>query len=296
MKKDSEPEIESRKGSLAECHSKGLQNGVSAGNMKKIEFTKISATGNDFIVIDNRKGILDLYEDARFFSHICQRRVSFGADGVILLEKSRVANFRYAHVNVDGSIAEMCGNGSRAITYFARALGLIGNRANFEIHGHIYHATIEGRKVTTEFIPPSEMDINVPILEEPNMESGGYIVLGVPHFVIFVADADSANVTELGHKYRHHPFFPRGTNVNFVELSDRQTLCVRTFERGVEAETLACGTGAVAAAIIGHMRKQIDLPVRLIFKGGELTVDFKQDLSRITLTGFVTPVYRAQLL
>jgi len=280
-----------------------------------LPFIKISATGNDFILIDNRDGKLDARRDGRFFSRICRRRRSVGADGVILLQKSGRADFHYVHINADGSIAEMCGNGSRAVFYFASQLGIVSQAGCFEINGNIYRAALNGKNVTTEFIPPGEYTLQVPIAAESGYESGGYIDTGVPHFVLFVAAVDAADVAGLGAKYRRHPFFPRGTNVDFVQIagsnggahlhsgsSDRPHpkngahLFVRTYERGVEQETLACGTGAVAAAIISHLRYGTQSPARISFPGGELIVTFDADFKKITLTGDVTPVYQGILI
>ncbi len=268
-----------------------------------LSFVKISATGNDFILIDNRDGQLQAARDGDFFRAICRRRLSVGADGVILLENSERADFRYVHINSDGSIAEMCGNGSRAIVYFAAQLGIIKDRATFEINHEIYHAKLVGNRVTTEFIPPSPADLSLDIFPEMGYRVGGFITVGVPHLVIFTADVARAEVERLGRKYRHHPLFPAGTNVDFVQMVEqapidevKSHLLVRTYERGVEAETLACGTGAVASAIISHLRHGTNSPLRVTFPGGDLLVTFDANLSHITLSGEVTMVYRAELL
>jgi len=267
-----------------------------------ITFLKISATGNDFILIDNRDGRFDGRRDAAFFSVLCQRRRSIGADGVILLQHSDRADFHYVHVNSDGSLAEMCGNGTRAIVYFARKLGLIGDETRFEINNRLYGAHIDGAVITTEFNPPGECRLDVPVADEPGCELGGFIDTGVPHFVVFVRDIGTVDIDATGRKYRRHPFFRHGTNVDFVQLAggtippDSPRLVVRTYERGVEAETLACGTGAVASSIIAHLRKKVASPVRLSFPGGLLTVTFNANFSRITLSGGVTPVYEGRLI
>jgi diaminopimelate epimerase len=262
---------------------------------KKDEFIKISATGNDFILFDNREGAWDGRRDALVFSRLCQRRIAIGADGVILLEKSKVADFRYVHINSDGSNAEMCGNGSRAISWFAYQLGIFSHQTSFEINGNIYRATIDGFHVITEFVAPGEHNLELAIIEEPEIQSGGSIDTGVPHFVVFVDDVAQTDVDGLGCKYRRHPVFNRGTNVDFVQVIDENHLKVRTFERGVEAETLACGTGAVASAIISHFKKSTHSPTILTFPGGDLQVTFSADFRHITLAGLVRPVYRGVL-
>ncbi len=262
-----------------------------------VPFLKISATGNDFIVLDNREARWDAVRDAHYFSALCRRRLSVGADGVILLEQSTTADMRYVHINSDGSLAEMCGNGSRAIAWYARQLGLGSNESvTFEIMGKRYSARVNDRHVTTTFIAPGPADLSVPIVAEKNLQAGGAIDTGVPHFVIFVTELCSLDVAGLGAFYRRHPAFPRGANIDFVLIESPHSLHVRTFERGVEAETLACGTGAVASAVISHLRHGVGSPVEIHFTGGDLSVGFNEDFSRITLAGMVTPVYRGELL
>ena len=259
-------------------------------------FLKISATGNDFILIDNREGLYDANRDTDFFRRICQRRLSVGADGVILLQKSQRADFRYVHVNSDGSLAEMCGNGSRAIAYFAHRLGMVGENMSFEINNNVYHASIKGLEVTTEFILPKDRAFGLQIVKEAELQEGGFIDTGVPHFVIFAKNVGALDVTGLGGKYCHHPIFSKGANADFVQVIDSHHLQVRTFERGVEAETLACGTGAVAASIISHSRMGTFSPTMVGFPGGELTVSFNPGYTQVSLTGMVTPVYEGRLL
>jgi diaminopimelate epimerase len=260
--------------------------------IEQTAFLKISATGNDFILIDNREGRFEAVRDAQTFSRLCRHRIAVGADGVILLEKSKLADFRYVHINSDGSIAEMCGNGSRAIAWFAHHLGLIQTNATFEINDNIYHVALSGLRVTTEFVPPGKPILDLDIIDEAELEVGGFIDTGVPHLVLYVKESAAIDVDRIGRKYRSHPFFPHGTNVDFAQIRNMDTANVRTFERGVEAETLACGTGAVAVAVISQIRKVMRSPSTLCFPGGELTVSCSDDFTRVKLTGLVTPVYR----
>jgi diaminopimelate epimerase len=263
--------------------------------MTDINFTKISATGNDFIVIDNRDGRFHPQRDRQFFSRLCQRRISVGADGVILLESSDIADVKYIHINADGSIAEMCGNGSRALAYFARKHGIGSPELRFEIAGNVYSARINGTYATTDFIRPAQPQFNLNIVEESEIEEGGFINTGVPHFVLFSSNIDKIDVATIGNKYCHHPVFPKGTNVDFVEI-ENSTLRVRTYERGVEEETLACGTGAVACAIIANIRKNIYSPVVIYQPGGILRVEFDKNYRKITLGGAVEPIYQGTLV
>lgn len=259
------------------------------------EFLKISATGNDFILIDNRNGRFAADRDARYFSRLCRHRVAVGADGVILLEKSDQADFRYVHINSDGSIAEMCGNGSRAIAWFAHHLGLYNTQAAFEINNKIYHVVINGLEVTTEFVPPGKPILDLSFVAEAELQAGGFIDTGVPHLVLYVQNLETVDVDRLGRAYRSHPYFPAGTNVDFAQIESMDQARVRTFERGVEAETLACGTGAVAVAVISRMKNLLRSPSRLCFPGGELTVSSNDDFTQVKLTGLVAPVYRGVL-
>lgn len=263
--------------------------------MSDIHFTKISATGNDFIVIDNRNGKFHPQRDRQFFSRLCQRHVSVGADGVVLLESSEVADVKYVHINADGSIAEMCGNGSRAVVYFAHKHGIASQDLSFEISGNIYQATLNGTYATTDFIPPGKPQFKLSIVDESQIEEGGFIDTGVPHFVLFTANVDDIDVTALGKKYCHHQVFPKGTNVDFVEIVNSQTLRTRTYERGVEEETFSCGTGAVACAIIANILKKIRSPVEIHQPGGTLRVEFDNQHRKVTLGGAVEPIYEGTL-
>lgn len=261
-----------------------------------LEFIKISATGNDFILIDNRDGRWDHRRDALFFSRLCRHHLGIGADGVILLEQSGRADFRYLHINSDGSLAGMCGNGSRAIAWFAGTLGIGSGSVDFEISGRIYHAEVRGLEVTTTFVPPGAPDLGFDVVSDAGMRAGGLIDTGVPHYIIFVEDVAAVDVAGRGLFYRHHPAFAAGTNVDFVEVAGGHALRVRTFERGVEAETLACGTGAVASSIISCRHGLVTSPVTVHFPGGEVVVGFDAEFQQVTLHGAVTPVYAGKLL
>jgi len=215
---------------------------------------------------------------------------------VILLEPSSRADFRYLHINSDGSLAGMCGNGSRAVAWFARRLGIGGDELSFEISGNIYTARVEGRHVTTAFIPPGDSDLGLDVAgDDRELTAGGYIDTGVPHYVLFSTKVDAVDVDRRGAWYRRHPAFPQGANIDFVQVLDSHHLRVRTYERGVEAETLACGTGAVASSVISCLHGRASSPVEVDFPGGQLVVVFNPDFSGITLAGTVDPVYAGEL-
>ncbi|MGQ9561778.1 MAG: diaminopimelate epimerase [Candidatus Oleimicrobiaceae bacterium] len=262
----------------------------------RLRFVKISATGNDFVLIDNREGHVQLPRHCPWCSWVCQRRIAVGADGVILVNLSKVADFAYVHINSDGSIAEMCGNGSRAVAFFAVAEGIASSPTRFEIGGRIYTARVQGNTVTTEFPPLSAPRLELQVAEEPFLKDGGFIEVGVPHYVLFTEEVNGLDVVQLGRKYRHHTAFaPRGTNVHFVQVVTPHVLRMRTYERGVEDETLACGTGAVAAALIARARRGCRPPVTVHVPGGELTVACNQDGTQLSLTGTVDPVFEGWL-
>ncbi len=262
----------------------------------ELPFAKITGAGNDFIVFDNRDEKLSAERDRGWFREICRRRRSIGADGVILLQNSAAADFHYVHINADGSDASMCGNGSRALALFIFTKNIASESFRFEIGGKLYRASQHGDLITTDFNPPGTPVCDMDIVDEENLTEGGLIDTGVPHFVIFSTAIAEIDVATIGAKYRHHKYFdPEGTNVNFVEIVDMQLLRARTFERGVEDETLACGTGSVASAIIATMRKACRPPITVQQPGGELVINFNKDFSTLTLTGKASLIYEGVL-
>jgi len=262
----------------------------------KLTFTKLSGLGNDFILFDNREKIFS-GEERDFFRKICQRRISVGADGVILLENSARADFKYRHFNADGSDAEMCGNGARSICYYAVTHGLAPQSLRFEIHGVIYQATVDGNQVRLTMPPPEKIGPKPGVVTENILTEGGFVQVGVPHFVVFAENLDTLDVARLGRFYRYHPFFPAGTNVNFVQILDPHTLRIRTYERGVEAETLACGTGSTAAAIMAHLNQGLEPPITVKNPGGDLWFSWENPaFDPILMQGAVEIIYVADLM
>jgi len=260
-----------------------------------LNFFKISATGNDFILIDNRDGKLTGNEHD-FFHQICQRRQSVGADGILLIEKSDQYHFSLRYYNSDGHIGEMCGNGARAAAYYAYANNIAPSEVNFDVLGVGYQASIKDDWVKLTMPPPVEIKQFPGVVEEDDFEEGGYLNVGVPHYVLFVPDVEDVDVETIGRKYRHHQAFqPWGTNTNFVQIIDQKNVNMRTYERGVEEETLACGTGTISAAILAKLQKDIELPVTVQAPGGLLRVDFDNDMTKILLEGQVKIVYFGEL-
>jgi diaminopimelate epimerase len=246
--------------------------------MTAIEFTKMSGCGNDFILIDNRDGLLDESSLPELVLGICRRRLSVGADGVILIERSARADFRWRFFNADGSTGEMCGNGARCAARFAVIRGIAGGRMRFETEAGLIAAWVDGAQVRVKLTEPGEL-----MLERPLELSGvewriATVNTGVPHVVVRVADLEAVDVVSVGREIRRHPdFAPAGTNVNFLGVAADGGLAIRTYERGVEDETLACGTGAVAGALVAAAAFGVGSPVSLRTRSGEvLTVHFSR--------------------
>ncbi|RMG60674.1 MAG: diaminopimelate epimerase [Deltaproteobacteria bacterium] len=235
----------------------------------RIPFVKMNGTGNDFIIIDGRKG-LDLgMERPEFVRRVCRRRESIGADGVIFVEPSKKANFRWDFYNADGSSAEMCGNGSRCVARFAWMKRIAPKKMTFETLAGIIQAEVLKETVRVKLTDPKDFVKSATLTAGGRKVRYSFVNTGVPHTVIPVDDIEKAEVEELGRKIRYHRrFAPAGTNVNFIS-PEGDVLMVRTYERGVEGETLACGTGAVASAIVGTHLGLVSPPVTVVVRSGE---------------------------
>lgn len=236
-----------------------------------VPFEKMNGTGNDFILIDNRKGIVPLSEQANFARLISRRQFSLGADGVILLEDCGEADFRWQFYNSDGSVAEMCGNGARCAARFAYRHRIANRKMTFSTLAGIVNAEIGSDENIVKVQLPDPFDFKIGLSVELDEQKFPifYVNSGVPHAVLFV-EHDKVPVKTWGRKIRYHELFePKGTNVNFVQIKDNNTIRVRTYERGVEDETMACGTGNVAAALYSAMQKDMDSPIEVETYGGE---------------------------
>jgi len=256
---------------------------------KGIPFSKLNGSGNDFLLIDNREDVMRGVDRLSFAAKVCDRSRSIGADGVILIEPSRRADFRWDFYNADGSRAEMCGNGGRCAARFAATRRIAGREMSFETLAGTLHATVRGRRVKLQMTRPRGLAIDRSLTFGGKKFSYSFLDTGVPHAVLFVPDASRADVAGIGRGIRRHKAFaPRGTNVNFVQAVDG-ALYVRTYERGVEGETLACGTGAVASGILAGVRGLVAPPVVVRTSGGEmLTVHFdpkRKDFGEVFLEG-----------
>jgi diaminopimelate epimerase len=237
-----------------------------------IAFEKMSGTGNDFVIIDNRAIAIPLAEQPEMARKICRRMFSVGADGLIFIEESTKADFGWNFYNADGSVAEMCGNGSRCAARFAYRHKIAGKKMKLETLAGIVEAEIceEDDVVRVKMTQPFDFRIDLSLRLDDVERPVSYVNTGVPHAVIFVQE-DDVPVKKWGRKVRFHELFePRGSNANFVQILEDGKLKVRTYERGVEDETMACGTGAVAAALYSSMLKGIDSPVEVITSGGDM--------------------------
>lgn len=268
--------------------------------MEPIRFCKMHGCGNDFIIIDNRQKILDADQIQDFVLKVCTRKISVGADGLILIEPSSRAHFRWRFFNSDGSEAEMCGNAGRCAARFAVRKGIAPSRLSFETKAGVIAAEVFGRRVKLQMTKPFGLKLDIKVPLDGEIFLFDFINTGVPHAVRFVADVASIPVKDLGRKVRfHHYFQPAGTNVNFAQVLDLHQLQVRTYERGVEDETLACGTGAIASALIGAYRGLVASPVAVKTSGGEiLNIYFEQEekeFKEVFLEGDTTLVYEGIL-
>lgn len=241
--------------------------------MTKIHFYKYQATGNDFVVIDNRAGNVSVSKDQVI--KVCHRRFGIGADGLMLLEKHPSLHFNLEYFNSDGS-QSLCGNGSRAAVHFASRLGLVNGKAKFNAFDGEHSA---------ELLPSGIIRLRMNAVHEARRIGEDYFIqTGSPHLIRFVPDVKNYPVVEEGRKIRYaEDFKPGGTNVNFVTLQNDNTLFVRTYERGVENETLSCGTGVTAAALAAHLKVGYASPVKIITPGGDLSVEFKSGQSGLPI-------------
>ncbi len=241
-------------------------------NIMNITFWKLTGAGNDFVGLNNSDNGLPEDKLAHIVRLLCDRRFGVGADGVLIIEQPNPgsrANFTMRYFNADGSEVETCGNGARCIARFANYVDIAPADMVFDTRAGEYHAVVDREKVTID-LPPVELprlDLQV---ETPEFNGTvDFINTGVPHIVIFVDDIDNAPVVRVGRALRYHAEFdPPGTNVNFVQSLDKHSLLIRTYERGVEDETLACGTGSLAAAICLVKRNRGTVPVNVKTRSG----------------------------
>ena len=260
----------------------------------------MSGSGNDFIIIDNRNRVVDEGDLQGFIAKVCRRKMSVGADGLILVEESENVDFKWRFFNADGSSAEMCGNGARCAARFAYLNGISGAEVSFETKAGIVSAQVKNDQVKIKMPDPIDLKTDY------NLELGNgdmqvcSVNTGVPHVVITVGDIDDVEVVKIGREIRFHDrYAPAGTNVNFISSQNDNTILIRTYERGVEDETLACGTGSIAAAIVMHYKSKGKSPVKVITRGGGcLYIYFEEDNGKfynVFLEGDARVIYKGYL-
>ena len=265
-----------------------------------IAFFKMSGSGNDFILIDNRGENLPVADVREFVKRVCRRAGSVGADGMILIEPSDRVDFRWRFFNADGSEVDMCGNGGRCAARFAALKGIAEERMSFETGAGIIDAEVSGNRVKLRLTDPHSLRLDESISVNGREIALSSINTGVPHVIHYVDDLDGFDVFQTGRTIRYHAHYqPAGTNANFVKIIGRHAIRVRTYERGVEDETLACGTGSVAAALISSRKGRVDSPVDVRVKSGEtLRIHFGKagdGFERVYLEGGADVVYEGRL-
>jgi len=268
--------------------------------MPTIPFFKMSGSGNDFIIIDNRNLVVPEDRIDELVVGSCRRKMSVGADGLILIEDSEIADFRWRFFNSDGSLPDMCGNGARCAARFAFLHDIVGRKMAFETLAGIIEAEVGDTGVRIRMTDPEALTAELALELDGQPLTVGSINTGVPHVVMLVNDLDAMDVVATGRAIRNHKkFAPEGTNANFVARTADGEIFIRTYERGVEDETLACGTGNVAAALLLAHKHGLDSPVSLITRSGSrLTVHFTRGGNRfgdVFLEGDARVIYRGEL-
>ncbi len=250
--------------------------------MNPILFTKMEGTGNDFLIIDNRNGMIseNIGESGvkEFVKNIAHRQLGTGSDGVIFIEPSNDFPFHMKYFNQDGTEASLCLNGARCAVSFAHRLGLIKEKGKFGSASGTIGFYYRDGNVSIEVPPPVDLNLNFSLTVSRKKYSANFLRIGVPHCVIFVESFDDVDVRGLGRAIRNHKNFgSEGTNVDFVK-AEKEQIFVRTYERGIEDETLSCGSGSLAAAYIATKLFITQSPVVCKTRGGELTATIKEKL------------------
>jgi diaminopimelate epimerase len=271
-----------------------------ASKQDPLTFFKMAGGGNDFVIIDNRSGRID--DAAELTRRICTPHLSVGADGLILIENTGKATFKMRYLNADGSLADFCANGTRCAARFAFVNVIAPKKMTIETGAGVIGAEVsEGGHVTLSLQPPHSFIADRPLRLNDSVIRGSSIMVGVPHYVLFLRDELwSQDIVPLGRALRSHPDLqPAGANINFVVVRDPHNIEVRTYERGVEAETLSCGSGTVASSVTSALFGKTKSPVKVLTRSGiTLEVSFLLDggVPRdVQLRGDARVVYRATM-
>ena len=248
-----------------------------------VSFWKMQGAGNDFILVDDRAGGFPV-DDTGFCARLCDRQRGIGSDGLLLIQSSSAANFRMRFFNPDGSEADFCGNGARCIARLAYEIAAAPADMRIETRAGLVRAEVLAAPLVRLHLPPAKdwrMDLTVEWQNRPLPIH--FVNTGVPHAVAVVDDLAAVDVPALGAFIRRHPLFaPAGTNADFIQIRGPDSLAIRTYERGVEGETLACGTGILAAALVAEKLSLVRAPVRVRAAGGD---ELEVGLAPLTLTG-----------
>lgn len=266
-----------------------------------VNFTKVVASGNDFILIDSKSNPAQ-YAKLNFSSmakDLCRRHLSIGADGILVLEGSKKADFKMRIINPDGSEVDMCGNGARCSALYGADRGW-GRDLSFETGAGIIKAMVKGEVVKLKMSDPRDAKLNIGLDISGKKITGHFINSGVPHVVCIVDNLNNYDVKDIGSRIRNHPMFrPKGTNADFVKVVDKASGIIRTYERGVEDETLACGTGVAASAVILAILDMGKSPFCLKTKSGEEIIVYYEKSGEIVknvyLEGKASIVYEGKV-
>jgi diaminopimelate epimerase len=235
-----------------------------------IDFWKMHGAANDFILVDDRKLTFPA-ADRGWLARVAARRTGVGCEGVILIQPSTTAHFAMRFFNPDGSEVDMCGNGARCVARLARDIGAAPARMRFTTGAGVIEAEVLGEQVRLNMTNPTDWRMNRTLALPGGARAYGFVNSGVPHVVMEVDDLDKVDVAKVGAAIRYHAdFAPKGTNANFIHVTGPQSLRIRTYERGVEAETLACGTGMVAAGLVAGRMGRVKTPVRIACASGDI--------------------------
>lgn len=265
----------------------------------RIPFWKMHGAANDFILVDDRSRTFPA-TDTAWLAAIAARRTGVGCEGIILIQPSDTADFRMRFFNPDGSEVEMCGNGARCVARLAHELGAAPARMTIETVAGPLKAEQADRQIRLHLTAPKDWRLNRALTVGGRTLTYGFVNSGVPHAVVEVADLTACDVQGLGSALRHHAdFAPKGTNANFISVTGPHSLDVRTYERGVEAETLACGTGIAASALVAGKLGRVTPPVQITAASGDvLTVDYtltQDGADAVTLLGPAVHVFQGVL-
>lgn len=269
--------------------------------MVGLEFYKMSGHGNDFVFVDNWENLVSETEMPELAKKVCRRQNGVGADGMVFIEEGPdEVDFSWRFFNSDGSEAEMCGNAGRCAAQFAYMTGIAPAEMTFKTLAGVIEAFVGPNTVKIKMTQPSEPEMDCVLDINGSKMKFCSINTGVPHAVAWVGDIEGVKVAEIGRVVRFHPSFkPAGTNVNFVEVLGEDRIKIRTYERGVEDETLACGTGAIASVLLSSLKGLVESPTRVMTRGGEeLIVHFEktgEDFTSVYLEGPVRVTFSGRL-